>query len=222
MRRNITIYESAQNGKTTIMENVEVSNVSQLKQLLRQNNISYEGMDFLEGVTGTKLLSDESLIPENIPYQGEIVHDACIILTLKDKKMRHGINTAGFDRHQLLEAARDYKDELLEIFGKNYTNLSSATLAEFLENVDEDEEVEDDDCEESEECESSENHDNSEYLQKAFAAAITVIKNLLAYADYCTDDEDIISSVRELAKEQKKGRYSKSDIERMIAKFDVD
>lgn len=221
MRRNITVYESAQNGKTTIMENVEVSNVSQLKQLLRQNNISYEGMDFLEGVTGTKLLSDESIIPENIPYQGEIVHDACIILTLKDKKMRHGINTAGFDRHRLLEAAKDYKDELLEIFGKNYTNLSSATLAEFLENIDdEDEETEEDECEGCDYENPVSEPDRSAYLQNAFDAAITVIKNLLAFAEYETDDEDIISSVRELAKEQKKGRYSKRDIEKMLAKFD--
>lgn len=221
MRRNITVYESAQNGKTTIMENVEVSNVSQLKQLLRQNNISYEGMDFLEGVTGTKLLSDESIIPENIPYQGEIVHDACIILTLKDKKMRHGINTAGFDRHQLLEAAKDYKDELLEIFGKNYTNLSSATLADFLGNIDdEDEEIEEDECEECDYENPVSEPDRSAYLQNAFDAAITVIKNLLAFAEYETDDEDIISSVRELAKEQKKGRYSKRDIEKMLAKFD--
>lgn len=129
MKRNITIYESAQNGKVTILENVECTKLGTLKQLLRQNNINYNNMDFLEGTTGTLLVNDDSFIPENIPYEGETIHDAVIIMTVKDKKIASGM----LPRVELVRAAKPYAEEIREMFGKNFTNVSSAALESFLQ-----------------------------------------------------------------------------------------
>ena len=47
MKRQVTIYESALNGKITVLNDVEVSTLGELKELLRQKNINYSGMDFI-------------------------------------------------------------------------------------------------------------------------------------------------------------------------------
>lgn len=134
MKRQITIYESAKNGKITVFDDVECNTLGELKSLLREKGIDYSNKEFVEGVTNTKLLSDDSQIPTNIPFKGKTTNDVFINILNKDTKIRSGINYAELSRGDLLRAAKPYATEIEATLGVNYTRAKSADIANFLTN----------------------------------------------------------------------------------------
>ena len=133
MKRQVTIYESALNGKITVLNDVEVSTLGELKELLRQKGINYSGMDFIEGVTNTKLLNDESRIPENIPFKGKVTNNVFINILKKESKISSGCDYESMSRKDLLAIAKEYAEDILEEFGRNFTQVKSIDLIHFLE-----------------------------------------------------------------------------------------
>lgn len=138
MTRTITVYNSSTQQKT-VLENVEVSTLGELKTLFRENNIDYDGMDFMEGVSQTKLINDSSVLPHDIPYKGNTTNDLLIYMSLKDKKVRSGLCTCGvelnsLDRKALLNFIKDkgWVKEINEHFGQNYTRISSEELRNWV------------------------------------------------------------------------------------------
>lgn len=127
MKREVTVYDSARNGKMTVFKDVEVNTLRDLKDLLDAEGIDYTNMKFNEGVTGTTLLRDDSIIPDNIPFKGEIIHNVFINMTMQDNKV-----SSGMDRKALYEQVKPYADEVKSIFGKHYTNVSTSDLVAFL------------------------------------------------------------------------------------------
>lgn len=132
MTRTITVYNSSTQEKK-VFENVEVSTLAEVKSLLRENDISYDGMDFMEGVSQTKLLNDTSVLPHDIPYKGSTTNDLLIYMTLKDKKVRSGVDFKSMDRRTLLGYIKDHGwvEEVNKVFNANYTRVSSASLIDF-------------------------------------------------------------------------------------------
>lgn len=133
MKRQVTIYESALNGKITVLNDVEVSTLGELKELLRQKGINYSGMDFIEGVTNTKLLNDDSRIPENIPFKGKVTNNVFINILKKESKISSGCDYESLSRKDLLAIAKEYAEDILEAFGRNFTQVKSIDLIHFLE-----------------------------------------------------------------------------------------
>lgn len=127
MKREVTVYDSARNGKMTVFKDVEVNTLRDLKDLLDAEGIDYTNMKFNEGVTGTTLLHDDSIIPDNIPFKGEIIHNVFINMTMQDNKV-----SSGMDRKALYEQVKPYADEVKDIFGKHYTNVGTNALIAFL------------------------------------------------------------------------------------------
>ena len=136
MKRQITIYESARNGKITIFNDVECNTLGELKALLREKGIDYSDKEFVEGVTNTKLLSDDSRIPTNIPFKGQTTNDVFINILNKDTKIKSGVNYAELSRSDLLRVAKPYAKEIEHKLSMNYTRAKSADIIEFLENKD--------------------------------------------------------------------------------------
>ena len=132
MTRTITVYNSSTQEKK-VFENVEVSTLAEVKSLLRENGISYDGMDFMEGVSQTKLLNDTSVLPHDIPYKGSTTNDLLIYMTLKDKKVRSGVDFKSMDRRTLLGYIKNHGwvEEVNKVFNANYTRVSSASLIDF-------------------------------------------------------------------------------------------
>lgn len=150
MKRQITIYESAQNGKVTVLNDVECNTLAELKALLREKDINYTNMEFVEGVTNTKLLADDSRIPDNIPYKGKITNNVFINLLKKESKISSGVDYAELSRSELLRIAKPYAANIEAQFGRNYTQVKTADIISFLEEETDDsfEEYEDSPCEE--------------------------------------------------------------------------
>lgn len=136
MKRQITIYESARNGKITVFNDVECNTLGELKTLLREKGIDYSDKEFVEGVTNTKLLSDDSRIPTNIPFKGQTTNDVFINILNKDTKIKSGVNYAELSRNELLHAAKPYAVEIEASLGVNYTRVKSADIVAFLEKKD--------------------------------------------------------------------------------------
>lgn len=136
MKRQITIYESARNGRITVFNDAECNTLGELKALLREKGIDYNDKEFVEGVTNTKLLSDDSRIPTNIPFKGQTTNDVFINILNKDTKIKSGINYAELSRNELLRAAKPYAVEIEASLGVNYTRVKSADIVAFLEKKD--------------------------------------------------------------------------------------
>ena len=136
MKRQITIYESARNGKITVFNDVECNTLGELKALLREKGIDYSDKEFVEGVTNTKLLSDDSRIPTNIPFKGQTTNDVFINILNKDTKIKSGVGYDELSRGELLRAAKPYAQEIANKFNANYTRVKSSDIAAFLEDKD--------------------------------------------------------------------------------------
>lgn len=200
MKRQITIYESAKNGVTRTLDDVECTTLGELKALLRQKGINYTDMDFVEGVTNTKLLNDNSRLPENIPFKGKIINNLFISLLKKESKISSGIDFMDMSRSDLLHAAKQFAEDIFESFGKNFTQVKSVDLAEFLNNHCGEEECEEND----EEC-SCEGYEEIPLVE----AVVTLIKTLKI--------EDAV--VEALSKgEESKSYFSKEDIAEFLSK----
>ena len=99
--------------------NMQGETLGDLKRVLDQNSINYNGMVFYEGRTKSELLADDSTLPQ----------DAVIRLTKVEKKIRSGV-----DRKELYEIIkkRNLGDAIKEAFGKNFTQCKTDDLAKFV------------------------------------------------------------------------------------------
>lgn len=128
--RKITIVLSSTQDKKTIMSNA--TTLGELKRDLDENQISYTGMTFYEGLTKTELKNDESILPTNVPYRGNVTNELVFMLSVPNKK----INSGASDRPELIKYLRDNNltEELKKKTGKNYTITSTDDLRTFVAN----------------------------------------------------------------------------------------
>lgn len=129
MEREITVWESAKQKKTVFTSHAET--LGQLKEELAQQNIDVTNMSILEGVSHTQLLSNESILPHDIPYRGEVTNNLLIYLTLQDKKVASGV----IDRYAIGDWIKknNLQYDLIKAFGDNWTRVSTENLVKFYE-----------------------------------------------------------------------------------------
>lgn len=126
MEREVTVWESSKQKKTVFTSNAE--NLGQLKEELLAHDVDLANMSILEGVSHTQLLSDESILPHDIPYRGTVTNNLMIYLTLQNKKVSSGI-----DRKEIGAwiKAEGLSDVLRAEYGDNWTRVSTDNLIKF-------------------------------------------------------------------------------------------
>lgn len=129
-KRTITIA----NTRTQTRERFEseATTLGELKKELDDRNIDYYGMSFTEGLSKTVLIDDDSVLPSNLMYRGQRTNDLVILLTNTEKKISSGIDRNGI---YVVIKTNNLQDRIREAFGKNYTNISTPDLEEFINNV---------------------------------------------------------------------------------------
>lgn len=127
--RTITVFDQNTQEKTVI-ENVYAETFGELKDVLRENGISIEGMDVREGISRVDLRSDSALLPHDTPYRGGTTNDLMILLTKTNKKVASGIGRTEAVQYM---KENDLQDAVQKEFGKNWTNVSTADLVAFVE-----------------------------------------------------------------------------------------
>lgn len=126
--RKITIISTKGQKKTTI--ETAATTVAELKEDMNKAGVSFEGMALYEGVSKTNLVTDETILPSNLPFKGEITNNLLIMLTVKDKKITSGAMT----RPEVYEAikAGNLQEVVKTKYGKNFTTCSTADLISVL------------------------------------------------------------------------------------------
>ena len=220
MKRQITIYESAKNGKITVFNDVECNTLGELKALLREKGVDYSDKEFVEGVTNTKLLSDDSRIPTNIPFKGDYTNDVFINILNKDTKIKSGVNYAELSRSELLRVAKPYAKIIEYELGMNYTRAKSADIVAFLEA--EDAKLKPGNCVAEEEKEEEKcGCDVEKKLDMLKEAVEYLAENLGDYSDYETIENILSGWKKDTPKpvgETEKSNFSMEDIQSFIRK----
>ena len=129
MERKITIITEDGSSRTITFDST-AETLAELKNELNNKGISYTGKSFYEGISKTEIMTDESILPSNLPYKGSVTNDLVFMLTTPNKKIN-----SGADRAELIKYIKDnnLQEEVKERYGKNYTNVKTDLLAELVE-----------------------------------------------------------------------------------------
>jgi hypothetical protein len=121
--RKIIIVDSSSNQK--IVVETDATNFGELKRAARAAGINYEGKDWLEGITKTSPMSDDSLLPTNVNYKGTVTNNLVYMLTNTNKRIR-----SGMDRKEIYAEVNKLglKEDIKKKYGKNYTMVSNNDL----------------------------------------------------------------------------------------------
>ncbi len=165
--------------------------LGELKAALAEAGIDYSGMTFTEGISKTQLLDDATQLPQNVMYKGNPTNNLVILLTNTKKNIASG---AG-DRAAAYAAVKDnnLQDAVKEHFGRNFTQVPTDALWDFIGNKDP--EAPEEEAEETEEINVPEDEDMME-LDSSYTVA-----DLLADTRVCSLEDSIFQHVAMLADE---------------------
>lgn len=127
--RKITVLVESTQSKHVLQSNA--TTLGELKDELREKNISFNSDDvFKEGMSKTVLTTDESILPSNIPWRGEVTNDLIFMVTAPQKKIKSGVMT----RAEVYAEIKRLKlqDTISKKVGKNFTQCSTAILLTFI------------------------------------------------------------------------------------------
>ena len=128
--RKITVLVESTQSKHVLQSNA--TTLGELKDELRDKNISFNSDDvFKEGMSKTVLTTDESILPSNIPWRGEVTNDLIFMVTAPQKKIKSGVMT----RAEVYAEIKRLKlqDTISKKVGKNFTQCSTALLLTFID-----------------------------------------------------------------------------------------
>lgn len=131
--RKITVVSTKTQRKDIIMSSAKT--LGELKADLDAAGIDYADMTFFEGTSKTELISDESVLPKDVPYtnrttgETKITNELVFMLTNSNKKIRSGVSRK--DLYTLINE-KNLRDAVHTRYGKNYTQCSNAQLEEVL------------------------------------------------------------------------------------------
>lgn len=128
--RKITVLVESTQSKHVLQSNA--TTLGELKDELREKNISFNSDDvFKEGMSKTVLTTDESILPSNIPWRGEVTNDLIFMVTAPQKKIKSGDMT----RAEVYAEVKRLKlqDTISKKVGKNFTQCSTAVLLTFID-----------------------------------------------------------------------------------------
>lgn len=129
-KRKIYINDTSSNKVVTL--ETDATTFGQVKQAARQAGINIEGKDWLEGITKTSPVADDSLLPVNIDYKGGKTNDLIFVLTTTNNKIKSGIMTRT-ELYAVIKQDKDLQQEIIKKFGKNYTQVKTELLNSIYE-----------------------------------------------------------------------------------------
>lgn len=129
--REILVVNTKTQSKKTIISSA--TTLAELKADLRVAGINYSDMTFYEGISKTEIKTDDSQLPHDVNYKGNITNNLVFMLTTANKKVKSG---AVSTRAEAYKAIKDnnLQDEVKKKFGKNFTNCGTNDLVTFVNN----------------------------------------------------------------------------------------
>lgn len=136
--RKITIVATREQKKYVI--DSAATTLGELKADLDNVGINYDDMTFMEGLTRTEILSDDSILPHDVERvnreTGEtfVTNELVFMLTNTAKKISSGVVCA--DRKSCYSYIKEHgmQDAIQRTFGKNFTQVKTEDLILFIKN----------------------------------------------------------------------------------------
>lgn len=131
MSRKITVLVESTQSKVVFESNA--TTLGELKNELREKQVRYDSdCVFKEAASKTILTSDESVLPSNIPWKGQITNDLVFMVTAPQKKIKSG----AMDRKEAYARVKELglQGKIQKHEGKNFTQCSTAVLISYIEN----------------------------------------------------------------------------------------
>lgn len=137
--RKITIVATREQKKYVI--DSAATTLGELKADLDNVGINYDDMTFMEGLTRTEILRDDSVLPHDVERvnreTGEtyVTNELVFMLTNTAKKISSGIVCA--DRKSCYSYIKEHgmQDAIQRTFGKNFTQVKTEDLILFIKNL---------------------------------------------------------------------------------------
>lgn len=127
-RRVIIINNVAQ--KQYKIEDSKALNFGELKKEMDEHNIPYNDLEFFEGHLGATMEGDNTALPKEIPYKGEMKSDLVFWASVANKKF----NLGGMTRKECYEyiKSNNLAENVKNTFGDNFTRISTQNLIGFV------------------------------------------------------------------------------------------
>lgn len=130
MSRKITVLVESTQSKVVFES--DATTLGELKRELRERQVRFNSDDvFKEGMTKTILASDDSVLPSNIPWKGQMINDLVFMITAPQKKIRSGAMSRAEAYTELKRLG--LQDKIQKETGKNFTQCSTAILISYIE-----------------------------------------------------------------------------------------
>lgn len=123
--RKITVV-STKNQRKSVINSAAVT-LGQLKSDLNAAGIDYSGMTFYEGTAKVELKTDESVLPSNVPYKGQVTNELVIMLTNTNKKIRSGADLSRTEAYAKIKEL-GLQSACIAAYGKNFTMCKTTEL----------------------------------------------------------------------------------------------
>lgn len=130
MSRKVTVLVESTQSKVVFESNA--TTLGELKNELREKQVRYDSdCVFKEAASKTILTSDESVLPSNIPWKGQVTNDLVFMVTAPQKKIKSGV----MDRKEAYAKVKELglQGKIQELEGKNFTQCSTAVLISYIE-----------------------------------------------------------------------------------------
>lgn len=130
MSRKVTVLVESTQSKVVFESNA--TTLGELKNELRERQVRYNSdCVFKEAASKTTLASDESILPSNIPWKGQVTNDLVFMVTAPQKKIKSGV----MDRKEAYAKVKKLglQGKIQEHEGKNFTQCSTAVLISYIE-----------------------------------------------------------------------------------------
>lgn len=128
--REIIVANTRTQKRSRITTNA--STLAELKAAFDREGIDYTDMTFTEGISKTQLLDDATQLPQNVLYKGQYTNNLVILLTNTKKNISSGILVADRQAAYSVIKERGLQEDIKDTFGRNFTQVSTADLQEFI------------------------------------------------------------------------------------------
>lgn len=129
-KRKITVVCTTGNRTVEILS--DATTLRELKDDLTREGISYRNMSFLEGLSKTELKSNDSILPHDITWKGQVTNNLVIMLTTADKNIKSGASMSRMEAYTCIKTM-GLQDECQKRFGKNFTQCKTSDLVSLIE-----------------------------------------------------------------------------------------
>ena len=131
MRKIIVLVQAT--GKKSVVEG-EIKTLADLKHFMDIQGVDYPSeCEFKEAKTKTIFVDNDSVLPTNVEWKGEVSDDLIMYVTAPKKKIKSGV----MNRKEAFEYIKNnnLQDAVKARFGRNFTQVSTDDLLKLIDSV---------------------------------------------------------------------------------------